>query len=338
MTISEVVSKALNERQTPGRFPARLIFVHNIADYLSLVDELKAVCDAVFDLAEFTRGDMLPRFKDLKRELAQHSGKQLLLLSFGEYLRICIRRERDKATAAFPGFWEQKQPESATTKYFIPIFGSREIFDSLMPIQDERQQGFICEVNESSAEYECDLSVYSPDFTDAVTTDAESLQEWLSKWPSLFGDRSRNSFSLRTKLHRYAEPIDAGVRLRIIDEPFAYVVSLVTDGEKLKGTDGSEEFWKHIAQNVQQGRAFAETIKYLLNIGHSFDPIGVFARFGELSEVELNLLRLWYKLYPSDDYYTYAINKASTASAISASLRDSIFELPNLADAFVQQK
>lgn len=338
MTISEIVSKVSNERQTPGRFPTRLIFAHNFADYSSLVGELKAVCDAVFDLADYTKRDVLPRFKDLKSAISKHANKQLLLLSFGEYLRICIKRERDKATAAFPGIWEQQQSENSTTKFIIPIFGSREVFDSIMPIQDERQQRFIWEVNESSTESEYGLALYSPDFADAVTVDAENLQEWLQKWTSLFGDKRRNSFSLRTKLYRYAETTYGGVRLNIIDEPFAYVVSLVIDGEKLKKSDGSEEFWRFVAQNAKQGKTFAETIKHLLNIGHNFDPISILARFNELSDIELRLLRIWYKLYPSDDYYTFAINKASTAATIPITLRDSIFELPNLTDLFIQQR
>jgi hypothetical protein len=88
MNIAEIVSKVANERQTPGRFPTRLIFAHNFSDYFSLVGELKSVCDAVVDLADFTNGDVLPRFKDFKNEVANHNGKQLLLLSFGEYLRL----------------------------------------------------------------------------------------------------------------------------------------------------------------------------------------------------------------------------------------------------------
>ena len=77
MNIDEIVFKVSNERQTPGRFPARLIFAHNFTDYLSLVDELKAVCDEVIDLSAFTRGDVLPRFKDFKNELTK-TREQLL--------------------------------------------------------------------------------------------------------------------------------------------------------------------------------------------------------------------------------------------------------------------
>ena len=338
MNIAEIVSKVANERQTPGRFPTRLIFAHNFSDYMFLVGELKSVCDVVIDLADFTKGDVLPRFKDFKNEVAKHYGKQLLLLSFGEYLRICIKRERDKITANFPGIWEQQQSENSTTKYIIPIFGGREIFDSIMPLQDERQQRFIWEVNESSHESEYSLAIYSPDFAEAITADATNLQEWFQNWTSLFSENNRNSFSLQTKLYRYAEQTFGGARLRIIDEPFSYVASLVSDGERLKKADGSDGFWKCIAQSVVKGKPFSETIKHLLNIGHNFDPISVLARFSDLSDDELNLLMMWYKLYPADDYYTYAIGKATAANDIPISLRDSVFDLPKLTDSFIQQR
>jgi len=336
--INEIVSKVSNERQIPGRFPSRLIFVRNFKAYLDLVDELRFVCDFVIDLAAFTKGDLLPRFKDLKGAINKHPGKQILLLSFGEYLRICIKRERDKTTAAFPGIWEHQQAENSLTKFIIPIFGSREVFDSIMPFQDERQQAFIWEADESSVESEISLAIYSPDFADTVTADAENLQEWFQKWTSLFGDNKRNSFSLCTKLYRYSETTYDGIRLSVIDEPFNYVVSLVSDGEKLKETYGNKEFWKYIARNVKKDVAFAETIKYLLNIGHSFCPINLLARFGELPDVELHLLLMWYKIYPSDDYYSLAINKATKAVEIPMVLRDTIFELPKLTDAFIQQR
>ncbi len=338
MNIKEIVAKVYNERQTPGRFPARLIFIRNFNDYLTLVGELRSVCDVVIDLAQFTKGDLLPRFKDLKSEISKHTGKQLLLLSFGEYLRICIQREKDKSTSAFPGIWEQQQAENLTTKYIIPIFGGREVFDSIVPFQDERQQSFIWEAKESPAESEYSLAVYSPDFADALIVDAENLQEWFENWATLFADKSRSNFSVRTKLYRYTETTYGGIQINIIDEPFTYVASLVTDGEKLKKADGNNEFWKYVAQYVKQGVEFAETIKFLLNIGHSFDPIGVLARFSELSEAQKNLLLIWYKLYPSDDYYSFAISKASVASEIPVVLRDAIFELPRLTDAFIQQR
>lgn len=338
MNINEIIYKVSNERQTPGRFPSRLIFVRNFDDYLALVSELKTVCDAIIDLAQFTKGDLLPRFKDLNKNLVKHTGKQLLLLSFGEYLRVCTKRETDKATASFPGIWERQQAENSTTKYIIPIFGGREVFDQVMPILDERQQRFIWEVSESPVESEYLLTIYSPDFADAVTTDAVNLQEWLEKWTCFYAEKSRNEFSIRTRLYRYAVKTYGGVQINIVDEPFTYITSLVSDGEKLKKSYGDDELWRYVAKNVKQGEPFAATIKYMLNIGHSFDPIGVFARFAELTDSEKNLLWLWYKLYPADDYFSYAIGRTTVASEIPFALRDSIFELPKMSAEFIRQR
>ena len=338
MDIQELIKKISSDRKTPGRFPVRLIFIRNFDDYISIVDELKTVCDEVTDIADYTRGDIFPNFKDLKKYLSTCEEKQILLLSIGEYLRICLQNERNKDMAVLPAFWEQQQSESSITKYIVPIFGSREVFDSIIPKPDERQDRFIWEVVDSPFEPERNLTIYSPDFTGIVSFDANDLHEWLQKWTTLFGDKNRYSFSLRTKLYRYSEPVYGGIRLSIISEPYKYIVSLVSDGDRLDKSYGSDEFWKYIARHVKKGYTFAETIKELLNIRSAFDPINALVRTGENKDYKLCLLFIWYKLYPSNDYYTYAINKAPNASAIPVYLRDSIFELSNLTDAFIQQR
>lgn len=339
MNIAEIIDKITSESSTPGRFPARLIFARNFSDYASLLGELQGACDEVIDLADFTKGDLLPRFGDFVNEIDKYPNKQLLLLSLGEYLRLCIKLERDKSKAQFPRIWERIQRVDSTTKYIIPIFAGREVFDSIVPFPDERQKEFIWELDGSSAETEYTVTIYkSPDFLNVISPDAANLHEWLKNWTSLFGDRSRTSFTLLTKLYHYAERTSGGVSLRIVGEPFTYVVSLVSDGEKLKKTDGSDEFWKYIAQNVQQNKPFAETIKHILNIGRSFDPKSVLARFNDLSHDDRNLLVLWYKLYPSDDYYTLAIGKVAAPAEIPASLRDTIFDLPAPTDSFVRKR
>ena len=63
MNIAEIIFKVSNERQTPGRFPTRLIFAHNFTDYLSLVGELKAVCDEVIDLSALLKEMFYPALR-----------------------------------------------------------------------------------------------------------------------------------------------------------------------------------------------------------------------------------------------------------------------------------
>lgn len=338
MTIQEIIDKVVAERHTPGRFPARIVFVRDFSDYCLLVDELRKICDDTINLASFARGDILPNFNELKQDLGKCTDKLILLLSFGEYLRLCAKRETAKETSMFPGIWASIQSESATTKYIIPLFGGRDLFDQVVPFVDERQKDFLWDLTSSSEPLEYTLSVYSPVFATVVKTDAANFQEWLEKWDALFADHKRENFSLTTKLFKHANPTAGTVSVKIIDEPFAYVTSLVSDGHKLNRQWGDEQFWADVAKNVKQGESFASTVKAALNIGAKFDPLAVLARLDHLSATERRLLWIWYRLYPTDDYYSFAISKATHPDEMTTKLRDAIFELPKPTDIHLAER
>jgi hypothetical protein len=57
-----------------------------------------------------------------------------------------------------------------------------------------------------------------------------------------------------------------------------------------------------------------------------------------MSKPEQDLVLLWYKLYPADDYCTHALTRTSSPSDIPMFLRDAIFSLPNLTDEFIAQR
>jgi len=333
VTIQEILDKVVAERQTPGRFPSRLIFVRNFSDYSLLVDELSKICDVTLNLASFARGDILPDFNAVKQELSKNVNKRVLLLSINEYLRLCAKRETAKETSVFSGIWANIQSERATTKYIIPLFGGRELFDQVVPIVDERQEDFLWDLTGSSEPLEYTVSVYSPAFTTAVKTDATNFQEWLENWDTLFSDDNRKHFSLTSKLIKYTNPMTGPISVKIVDEPFAYVTSLVSDGQKLKREWGDEQFWTDVAKHVKQGESFSATVKAILNMGANFDPFAVLARFDHLSSTERSLLWVWYRLYPTDDYYSFAIGQAIYPDDIPIKLRDAIFELPKTTDS-----
>lgn len=338
MTIQEIIDKVITERHTPGRFPARLIFIRNFSDYCLLVDELNKVCDVTLNLASYTRGDILPDFNGLKQELGKNANKLILLLSFSEYLRLCAKRETTKETSVFPEIWATMQSESATTKYIIPLFGGRELFDQAVPFVDERQKVFLWDLTSSSEPLEYKVNVYSPAFASVVKTDATNFQEWLEKWDEFFADHKRKNFSLITKLVKYTNPTVGNISVKLIDEPFAYVASLVSDGQKLKREWGDEQFWAYVAKNVKQEESFAATVKAAFNMGANFDPLAVFARFDHLSGNERSLLWVWYRLYSADDYYSIAISKATHPDEITCKLRDAIFELPKPTETHLAER
>jgi hypothetical protein len=341
MTINEIVKKVENEKQTPGRFPTRVIFARNWTDYAYLVSSLRKVCDSTLNLADFARGDLIPDFKALKRTLIKNAEKQILLLSFGEYLRLCAKREYDKTTAVFKCIWEPDpvQPSHSVTKYIIPLFGGREPFDNAVHYVDkERQEKFLWELTESCFESECAITVYSPAFADAVNADAVDFGEWLSKWDTLFAGKERKHFSLVTGLYKYAGSALGNVNIEIVDDPFLYVSSLVSDGSLLKREFGDERFWSNVAKHVKTSEPFVATIDHALNSGRTFDPIPVLARFRQLTGIERTLFWMRYKIYGGNDYCSYAIEKTSIPDEIPFALRDAVFKLAKPSMAFLEER
>lgn len=338
MTVQDILDRVRAEQNTPGRFPSRLIFVRNYSDYALLVDELRKECDITLDLASFARGDIFPNFRLLKEELGGYSDKLILLLSMGEYLRICLKKELNRETSVFPGLWTTMQPENSTTKYMIPLFGGRELFDQIVPFVDERQQDFLWEITESSVSSEYTIKVFSPEFSDAIETDASSFQEWLCGWDDFFGDGDRKEFSLKSKLVKYTDPMGGNFSVKVIDEPFRYVVSLVSDGESLKPEWGEGDSWTEIVPYIRRGEPFSATIKSALNIGENFDPIAVLALFPHVSDAKRRLLWIWYQLYPDKGYCSFAIRQAKNLNEIPTRLRDAIFEVPQVTEQKLKER
>ena len=338
MTLIDIIEQVSKKKSVSGRYPARLIFVRNIEDYTTLVNELLTVCDGAIDVAQYARGDILPDFRSLIKDLASCKHGQLLLLSFGEYMRICIKREVDSQTWVFPKIWEKQQPESSTAKIIIPIFGTRELFDRIMPVQDERQQGHIWEAYSTKKDVEYNLTIYAPEVAETKEVDAANFEHWLKKWKELYATNNRRNFTLRTNLFRYAETVYGDFNVNIYSEPFSYIASTITDSKNIRRELGSDELWKFIANNVVESQPFEHTLKRILNIGNTFEPVAIFARFSEMTSLERELLLVWYKLYPSQDYCSYALSKISSPADICSSLRDAFFSSSNQTVEFITQR
>ena len=133
MTIAEIIERLSQERSFGSRFPVRIIFVENLDKYLALENQLRGTCDVTMNVADFCRAkDTVPQFEQIKKRLKECEGKQILLLSVGEYLRLCIKRELDSNRCQFRSFWEMQQPESSKTRVIIPVFNGRDLFDRII--------------------------------------------------------------------------------------------------------------------------------------------------------------------------------------------------------------
>ena len=169
MTIAEIKEKLSQERGFGSRYPARIIFVENLDDYSALEHQLKGICDVTINVADFCRApDTVPQFDQIKNKLKECEGQQVLLLSVGEYLRLCTKRELNPDRRQFRAFWETQQPEASKTRVIIPVFNCRDIFDRIIGAIDERQEDYVWTLDSAPSVENYTVSVYSPKFKDAI--------------------------------------------------------------------------------------------------------------------------------------------------------------------------
>ena len=244
MTINEIKEKLSQERTFGSRYPARIIFAENLDSYAQLESHLRGICDVTINIADFCKApDTVPQFEQVKKKLGEYTDKQVLLLSVGEYLRICAKRELNVEKRQFCSFWESQQSEASRTRVIIPVFSCRDIFDRIIGAVDERQIEYVWTLDSKSqsADISYSVSVYSPRFKDSIHADAENLTAWFQDWPSIL--REDPSCSIVTIQYRNVEASFGRVNIKPIDSPYRYLADILVDGEALSEKWQNDEFW-----------------------------------------------------------------------------------------------
>lgn len=323
MTITEIIDKLRQERELGSRFPVRIIFCENLSSYSALVAQLKSACDVTINLADFGKKDVVPQFDKMRISLARHEGKQVLLLSVGEYLRMCIKREINRERAQFPSFWEVMQQEGSRTRIIIPVFACRDSFDRIVGKIDERQETFVWELdqasNQSAKQYS--VSVYSPQFAEAISADADDFESWLRYWDIILGRDA--PCTVITNQYKNVEASFGTINMIPIDSPFAYLCNLISDSDKLNKSWEPDSFWAKIIPSLKKDMKFSDLVLQELGIT-SFDFVSIVARWYMLNSIQRELIWMWYRVYPNDVYYSYACKKALKSTEIPERIRDEI--------------
>ena len=164
MNIDQIFQQIDAERTFGSRFPVRLIFVEQLGQYENLISRLTAVCDITINISDYcSSDDVYPNFQKLRERIGQNKDKHILLLSMGEYLRLRIKRETQPEKAKFPSFWQDQQDSLSRRRIFVPMFASKELFDRVIPLLDDRQKDNIWELSVFHHEYKpLSISVFSP--------------------------------------------------------------------------------------------------------------------------------------------------------------------------------
>ena len=339
MTIVEIEEKLSQERSFGSRFPVRIIFTESLETYFLLESRLKAICTATINVAGFcSASDTVPQFDRLRMMLRGYEGEQVLLLSVGEYLRLCINRELNVERRQFLSFWETQQAETSRTRIIMPMFSCRDIFDRVVGAVDERQQDYVWTLDCVPPIERYTVSVYSPQFKDAIKPDAGNLTEWLRGWQKIL--QKSTSCSIVTSQERNTENSCGTVSINRINSPFGYLTGLLSDGNSLVEKWESNEFWNQMvrcASDFHEGASFEKIVLQALNI-KVFDFVSVVARWSTLSKFQKELVWLWYRVFPTDDYYSYACGKADSSVDIPAKIRDEILLVVSRSAMWIEQR
>lgn len=245
MTIAEIKENLSQERGFGSRYPARIIFAENLADYSALEYQLKGICDVTMNVADFCRAeDTAPQFDQIRSKLAECEGQQILLLSVGEYLRLCTKRELNPDRCQFRAFWETQQSAASKTRVIIPVFHCRDLFERIIGVVDERQEEYVWTLDSVPSTENYNVSVYSPKFKGAINPDADNLTAWLRDWRIIL--MRKVPCSVVTMQCRNVEPTYGTVNIKPIDSPFRYLADILEDGNLLTEEWQNDDFWSKI--------------------------------------------------------------------------------------------
>ncbi|MEN6325739.1 MAG: BREX-4 system phosphatase PglZ [Syntrophomonas sp.] len=342
MTLQEIMQRLAVEKNIGSRFPVRVIFVDSIKQYNELILSLSQACDATLQLASFCAGpDVFPNFRNVLKEIDKYPGKQILILSVSEYLRLGIKQELMSERSQIPALWERQQNASSKTRIIIPMLSCRELWDRVIPQMDERQRqpyyAWTLDSGPSDMDTVC-LEIYSQEFQNVIPNDkaVHGMQEWLYEWNEHM-NKSNGKRKIVTKLWKYAENVTAIIETKIISDVFEYISSVLKDGNILKKEWGTNEEWLSLLPAIKEGVSITYVIEDLLNV-RSFDPLSLLAQWDIMSSQQLWLVWLWYRINGEDNYYDYAIKQAPNHLSIPKQLSYSIFDVATGHPEWIEQR
>ena len=335
MNLSQIFQWIDDERQNPSRYPIRLIFINELHQYQKFIEHLALNC-ITMRLSDFCSGkDILPNFRSLSKQISLEEGKHILLLGMDEFIRVTIKRERQKESGQFSALWERQQSVFSDSRVFIPMFACRDLFDQLVPFVDMRQEGHIWTLDASMAHPETyQLKIYSPEFAPALQKPVIGIKNWLLDWASQY---ENGNCQLVTKLIGYAENISGIVGIQVVDNPFGYIVSQTSDGKALKEEWGTDEQWAGVIPDLAFNEPFARTVENAINMKHIV-PIDVYAQWNTFSAREKWLVWVWYQLNGTDDYYSYVFRNTASIAAIEEDTCDKILQDKILKEEWISQR
>ena len=334
----EELLEKIKSDNSPKRFNAQVFLVNNISVYFRLINELKTMADLTVAISDETicaGPDTLPDIKKVINILNDNNDKNILVTSIGEYLRLGFIVE-DSNRCLFSLLSRQAH---SSKRVWIPIYAAKDEFISVVgDLDDEHYPQMIYEIEGMPSGFE--LTVYSDTFSKInEPSKVKGIRNWLEQWDN---QKIISGLSLITRHAKQIKESDGLFTIKVISKPLNYFMTMVKADSEVDFSIGSEEKWIALTEySKKPGSPIKEVIKTALNV-IDFDPISILSGWNTLDELSRWCFWIWYRLKLNDksDYFSFAVNFASSCDSIPKSLEMSILyaiDNPNFED-WVQQR
>jgi hypothetical protein len=291
-------------------------------EYLDIKQYLSDNCDETISFGDdeiCETEDIYPNFEKLRNKIKQYPNKRILLLSLGEYFRFSIKRELVKEKSSFPSFFREMQNANSETRVFVLLFAAYNLFDQIIPVVDERQKDHIWVVDDKINTETYSIFVFSDQYKTLPQDYTKGIKSWFNNWESNL--KKKNNIVISTRLiHNVINSNDI-IDIKVINDIFDFICSRIDNSKNIKKEWLSDEQWEYINSQIRTDTDFNNIILNILNIKY-FEQYQLFAQWNSLSDLQKNLILIWYRLNPDNSYCAASLNNAKDISQICTCLRD----------------
>ena len=317
--------KAEKDNKLTSRFPCRVILTHSKESYVSIIEKLKEICDAVVQYEDILDGaDIFPVFEKLIVNNTNNSW--ILLPGISEYLRLF--HESEKRSKRFYKLWHCIVDSSNKGRIIIPLWNCDGYWNdpSLCFMTDERQQDFVFNISDDTKDDESlSITIYSSEFEEYINllNKSETLYVGLKEWFNNIIEPkvSFNDYCLLTKQYKTVFPLNGNIRIKVIKDKCSFVKENLLESDSVDEKQLSDEMIDELLQVSLKHMSLDQSILYCLN-AVSFNGNEIMAKWNSLTIGQKGLVKLWYQIHSDSSYLCACFKKASIENIVDAILHD----------------
>jgi hypothetical protein len=237
----------------------------------------------------------------------------------GEFFRFSLKRELTQGRSSFPSFFRELQDVNSKTRVFVLLFAAYNLFEQIIPIVDERQKEHIWVIDDKIDTETYHIFVFSDQYKSLPQNYTKGLKSWLNSWETNL--KKKNNIVISTRLINNVVNSSGIIDIKVITNIFDYICTRIDSSKNLKKNWLSDEQWEQVNSQMRTETDFNKVILNILNI-QNFDQYQLFSQWNSLSDLQKNLVIMWYKLNQDNSYCATVLRNTKDISEIKICLRD----------------